>query len=78
MQRDWQLVAKGTRMTQEFAFFLKKLIDNINYQYDGGFFGVSKNCKDNIKNILVLLVLGSLESMHINGLFKKYRNSFSY
>jgi hypothetical protein len=31
MQRDWQLVAKGTRMTQEFAFFLKKLIDNINY-----------------------------------------------
>ena len=28
-----------------------------------------KNFKDNIKNILVHLVLGNLESMHINGLF---------
>ena len=24
--RDWKLVAKGTRMTQEFAFFLKEFI----------------------------------------------------
>lgn len=25
LQRDWHLVAKGTRMTQEFAAFLKKI-----------------------------------------------------
>jgi hypothetical protein len=25
MQRDWQLVAKGTHMTQEFAAFLKEI-----------------------------------------------------
>jgi hypothetical protein len=25
IQRDWQLVAKGTRMTQEFAAFLKEI-----------------------------------------------------
>lgn len=25
VSRDWNLVAKGTRMTQEFAFFLKEL-----------------------------------------------------
>jgi hypothetical protein len=24
IQRDWQLVAKGTRMTQEFAAFFKR------------------------------------------------------
>jgi hypothetical protein len=36
----------------------------------GGFFGVNgKNRKDNIKNILVLLVLRNPESSHINGLF---------
>ncbi|BAP33865.1 uncharacterized protein CHSO_4828 [Chryseobacterium sp. StRB126] len=27
LQRDWHLVSKGTRMTQEFAGFLKKLAD---------------------------------------------------
>jgi hypothetical protein len=46
----------------------------------GGFFGVNgKKLQRQYKNILVLLVLGNLESMH-NGLFtqKKYRNSFSY
>ncbi|WP_442486639.1 ISAon1 family transposase N-terminal region protein, partial [Flavobacterium psychrophilum] len=27
IKRDWNLVAKGTHMTQEFMFFFKKLID---------------------------------------------------
>jgi tRNA A58 N-methylase Trm61 len=25
LQRDWNLIAKGTRMTQDFAEFLKKI-----------------------------------------------------
>jgi hypothetical protein len=52
IQRDWQLVAKGTRMTQEFAAFLRKLIDNtpINCHVIGGFLVLMvKNCKDNKK-----------------------------
>jgi hypothetical protein len=51
MQRDWQLVAKGTHMTQEFAAFFKKLIDNtpINYHVIGGFLVLMVKLQNNIK-----------------------------
>ncbi|WP_422111132.1 ISAon1 family transposase N-terminal region protein [Flavobacterium psychrophilum] len=41
--RDWNLVADGTRVTQEFAFFLKKSIDFKPNDCNaiGSFYGVS-------------------------------------
>jgi hypothetical protein len=55
------LVAKGTRMTQEFAL-LKKLIDNtaVNCHTIGSFFGVNgKNLQRQYKDTSVHLVLGA-------------------
>jgi hypothetical protein len=51
MQRDWQLVAKGTRMTRICRFFKKKLIDNtpINYHVIGVFCVNGKKLQNNIK-----------------------------
>jgi tRNA A58 N-methylase Trm61 len=40
IKRDWLLVAKGTRMTQELRSFLKEIIDNtaVNCHTIGSFF----------------------------------------
>jgi hypothetical protein len=70
VRRDWELVAKGTRMTHEFASF-KRNSDNtaIDCRTIGGFFGIDgKKTQDNIKNTSVRLLHGSL-NMHTNGLY---------
>jgi len=53
--RDWDLVAKGTRLTSEFASFLKKLVDTNNHDTKSiaGFYNVSgRNLQYQYKNFL--------------------------
>jgi hypothetical protein len=66
VRRDWELVAKGTRMTHEFASF-KRNSDNtaIDCRTIGGFFGIDgKKAKDNIKKHLSSFITWEPEHAH--------------